>query len=311
MPVIVKKKNLNEEVHRSPAKSIWLGIGSAMASALIFGFNPLFVKIASSGGCNDIAFIFYSTIVSIIILMVLMWRLHIPLLPEKKKIMPILITGLFASITTILLFSSYSFVASGIATTLHFTYPTFVAVGGIFVLRERLTKGKVAALIISLAGIYLAADFAGMTSLTGIMLALCSGMTYAGYILAMDKTGVKNMNFIQLSFYMVVIKMVMSGIYGVCTGTLNAHMNTSAWTITVVYSILNIAAMVLFQVGVRYSGSSNAAIFSMFEPVTSLIVGFVIMHEAMTLLKWLGCGLILSGIVVTVIEERKNTGAVA
>lgn len=306
MAVKIKNRNIKEEGSVFSGKIMWLGICSAMASALIFGFNPLFVISAAKGGCNDIAFIFYSTIIAIPILMIMMRRLHIPFLPEKKQIPGIIVTGLFASITTVLLFVSYSFAATGIATTMHFTYPTFVAIGGIFVLRQHLTKGKAAALIISLAGIYFAADFGGAVGATGIILALCSGLTYASYILTLDKTDLKNMNFIQMCFYMVVVKAVFTAVYGIGTNTLSVNMNASAWCVMSVYSVFNIAAMILFQVGVRYSGASNAAIFSMFEPVTSLIVGFVIMNETMTGLKWLGCGLILAGIVVTVMEEREK-----
>lgn len=306
MTAIQKKINCTEQSNKVPVKSKQIGILSAALSALIFGFNPLIAKSAYAGGTNDVAFIFYSTAIAVPVLIVVLLILKLPLLPDRRQLMPILVTGIFGALTTMLLFASYNFVATGIATTLHFTYPTFVAVGSIFVLKQKLTKGKVMALVLSLGGIYLAADFTGGVDAKGILLALISGMTYASYILCMDKTGLKDINFLQICLWLSVVKLIITGGYGMAAGQLNVHMNGTAWIMTLLLALLaGIGAMSLFQIGVRYSGASNAAIFSMLEPVTSLIVGFFFMNEQMTALKWLGCVLILLGIVMTVLDEKK------
>lgn len=299
-------KGAEGNTYRPPLKSRWIGTASAMLSAIIFGFNPLMAQSAYRGGSNDIAFIFYSTVIALPVLAVMMKMLRIPFLPEKKQIKGILATGLFGAVTTMLLFCAYNYVATGIATTLHFTYPTFVAIGSVLILSQKLTKGKVGALLLSLCGIALAADFSGSANMLGIVLALTSGLTYALYILLMDKTGLKYMHFIRACFYFAFIKAVVSGIYGGVSGKLVIRMNGMAVGMTVLLGLLaTIGAVVLFQIGVRYAGPSNAAIFSMLEPVTSLIVGFLFMNESMAPAKIAGCLLILSGIVLTVGEERK------
>ncbi|MCI6019633.1 MAG: DMT family transporter, partial [Clostridiales bacterium] len=120
------------------------------------------------------------------------------------------------------------------------------------------------------------------------------------------KTGLKDINFLQICLWLSVVKLIITGGYGMAAGQLNVHMNGTAWIMTLLLALLaGIGAMSLFQIGVRYSGASNAAIFSMLEPVTSLIVGFFFMNEHMTALKWLGCVLILLGIVMTVLDEKK------
>ena len=306
MRALQKKTRCANQVDKIPAKSKQIGILSAALSALIFGFNPLIAKNAYAGGSNEMAFIFYSTAIAIPVLIVVLLILKLPLLPDKRQLPALFATGVFGAVTTMLLFASYNFVATGIATTLHFTYPTFVAVGSIFVLKQKLTKGKVMALVLSLGGIYLAADFTGGVDARGILLALISGMTYASYILCMDKTGLKDINFLQICLWLSVVKLIITGGYGMAAGQLNVHMNGIAWIMTLLLALLaSIGAMSLFQIGVRYSGASNAAIFSMLEPVTSLVVGFFFMNEHMTALKWLGCVLILSGIVMTVLDDRK------
>jgi drug/metabolite transporter (DMT)-like permease len=60
-----------------------------------------------------------------------------------------------------------------------------------------------------------------------------------------------------------------------------------------------IVGCVLFQAGVRRVGDANAAIFSLLEPLTSIVFGVILLHDAFSLQKGLGCGLILLGLLCT------------
>lgn len=289
-------------------KRVLFGTIATMLSALIYGFNPLLAVNAYNRGSNEIAFIVYSAVVCLVVSIVILKVMKQPIKPDKGSIPGLLLTGFFGTVTTILLFTAYNYVDSGIATTMHFTYPTFVAIGSIFVLKEKLTKYKIAALLVSLVGIFFAADFihSGSANLLGILIALISGMTYAGFILSMDKTGAKNLHFMRMCLYMTVIRLVMTFVYGAVVGKLAVSFDPTMWIITVVFALLvSIGATVLFQLGVRNAGASNAAIFSMFEPVTSIIVGFALMGEQFALIKMLGCVLILFGIVLTIMDGAK------
>lgn len=287
---------------------VLLGTIATMLSALIYGLNPLMAVNAYNRGSNEIAFIAYSTILCVIVAFIVCKVMKQPIKPDKGSVPGLLLTGFFGAITTILLFTSYNYVDSGIATTLHFTYPTFVAIGSIFVLKEKLTKYKIAALAVSLIGIFFAADFihSGSANILGILIALISGMTYAGFILSMDKSGAKNLHFMRMCLYMSVIKLVMTFAYGAVVGKLAVSLDPVMWIITVVFALLvAIGATVLFQLGVRDAGASNAAIFSMFEPVTSIVVGFMLMGEQFAIIKMVGCVLILFGIVLTIMDGAK------
>lgn len=281
------------------------GTGSAMLSAVIYGVNPMMAKVAYDNGSTEAAVILYSSLAVVPILIVILLAMKTPLLPKRKDIKSIFMLCFFQAVTTILLYASYNFTATGIATTMHFTYPTLVAIGGILFFKQKLTKKKMAALVFSLIGIALAADFAGVGSIKGIVLALASGVTYTAYILTMDYGGLKDKNIFSLCLYMSVGKVIATAIYGTATKSLNVHMNITAWEMILLLGIsASIGATVLFQIGIRYIGSCNAAIFSMFEPVTSLAVGFWFMSEAMTAFKLIGCVLILSGIILTSLDNR-------
>lgn len=282
------------------------GIISAVISAILFGCEPLVALVAYDHGNNAIAFIFYATVIALIALFVILKIMKISILPKKKDVLPLILSGFFAALTTILLFISYNYIASGIATTLHFTYPTIVALGGVLLFKQKMTIQKILALLLSLAGIVCVADFSGNFSMTGVAIALISGVTYSTYILIMDHSEIKQIHFLKLSFYMAVVKLFVTLIFGLFQKSLVIPINGISIWMMILFAIgISIGAVTLFQIGVRDTGGSDAAIFSMFEPITSIIVGVSVFHDHLTGLKLLGCILILTGIVLTAMRTKK------
>ncbi len=281
------------------------GAGFAMLSAFLYGLNAFFATCAYEGGSNPIAFTFHSAILGSVILFIIMIKKKIPVLPKKTMVPWLLLDGVLGGSTTLLLFSAFDMISTGIATVLHFTYPVYVSVLGIWVLKKKLTREKGIALGLSLAGIVLTSDLSGQGAGLGIFLALLSGFTYAGYILVMEKSGLQKADFIWFGFYMLLIRMLVTVLYGGFAGGLRGSLTKEACLMTVVYALLAcVAANALFQFGVRYVGGAAASLFSMLEPVTCVIVGVTVLGETLNSVKILGCVLILSGILIVIREEN-------
>jgi drug/metabolite transporter (DMT)-like permease len=62
----------------------------------------------------------------------------------------------------------------------------------------------------------------------------------------------------------------------------------------------SVLAVRLFQLGVRYSGSTAASLLSTMEPVTSTILGMLILNEAMDAKKLIGCAAIVLSVILVV-----------
>jgi len=78
------------------------------------------------------------------------------------------------------------------------------------------------------------------------------------------------------------------------------------------YSLLiailtSIIGIICLQQGVRYLGAATASILSMFEPVTSVIFGIVILQEQLTIVKAIGCFIILGAITGLIIFNNHQT----
>lgn len=268
-------------------------------SAIIFGLMPLLTKIIIARGATSltIAFfrVFYVTIVLFFVLKIKKIDLHL----EKRDLLSAILTSIFGSgLTIIILNESYNYVDTGIATSLHFLYPLFVAILCCFFYGEKIKKKQILSLSFALVGIICFMS-KGNGSLFGYFLAIASGLTYAFYLVKMDKSGLVKMNALKLSFYLALFTTI--EIF-----TMNLFMQEVVFKMDVLsYALLLVLALsssflatVLLQKGVLLLGSTRASFICLLEPVTSMVVGILWLNEAFTLNKGLGGLAIIISLII-------------
>lgn len=109
------------------------------------------------------------------------------------------------------------------------------------------------------------------------------------------------------TFYLCLFGAALSGIYGGVTGQLALHLTGQAWLFAFLVSICaSVGAISLFQLGIRYTGASTAAILSTLEPITSVILGVLVLGELFTARKIAGCLCILLSVVLIAAAGKKR-----
>lgn len=268
-------------------------------SAIIFGLMPLLTKIIIARGATSltIAFfrVFYVTIVLFFVLKLKKIDLHL----EKRELRSALLTSVFGSgLTIIILNESYNYVDTGIATSLHFLYPLFVAILCCFFYGEKIKKKQIISLSFALVGIICFMS-KGNGSLFGYFLAIASGLTYAFYLVKMDKTGLVKMNALKLSFYLALFTMLEIFTINLFMQDIVFKMDAIAYVLLLVLALsASFLATVLLQEGVLLLGSTRASFICLLEPVTSMIVGILFLGEALTLNKGLGGLAIIISLII-------------
>ena len=268
-------------------------------SAIIFGLMPLLTKIIIARGATSltIAFfrVFYVTIVLFFVLKLKKIDLHL----EKRELLSALLTSIFGSgLTIIILNESYNYVDTGIATSLHFLYPLFVAILCCFFYGEKIKKKQIISLSFALVGIICFMS-KGNGSLFGYFLAIASGLTYAFYLVKMDKTGLVKMNALKLSFYLALFTTIEIFTINLFMQDVVFKMDAIAYGLLLVLALsASFLATVLLQQGVLLLGSTRASFICLLEPVTSMIVGILFLGEALTLNKGLGGLAIIISLII-------------
>ena len=182
----------------------WLGYLCVILSAVIFGCMPLGANFLYAQGVTPMSLVFLRNLLSLPVLALLCQKqggLHI----SRGALLETSLTGFFGCcITPILLFSSYRYLASGMATVFHFAYPVIVVLGGL-VLRERVQKKALFCAVLCSLGILLLIDPSGAVDPLGVALALTSGVTYAVYILLLAHFRHREVMGFRMTFYMALI----------------------------------------------------------------------------------------------------------
>lgn len=247
------------------------GILLTMLSAVTFGFAfTLGPMTYGEAGSNPVTLTFLRNFLSLPVLLAILWYQGISLQVSAKELWSLTILGgIGNAVTTLMLFIAFSLIDVGVATTIHFIYPVFVTIGCVLFYKERLGLQKFIALLIATAGIAcfflgvdMSAGFSGGTFL-GLFLAVASGVTYAFYIIYMDKSGLKNQPVFKISFYVALMSSIAMGIFGIGTGELTlTTLTPQAWFISTVFALLcTVVALSLLQIGIKHVGASTAAIF--------------------------------------------------
>lgn len=268
-------------------------------SAIIFGLMPLLTKIIIARGATSltIAFfrVFYVTIVLFFVLKIKKIDLHL----EKRDLLSAILTSIFGSgLTIIILNESYNYVDTGIATSLHFLYPLFVAILCCFFYGEKIKKKQILSLSFALVGIICFMS-KGNGSLFGYFLAIASGLTYAFYLVKMDKTGLVKMNALKLSFYLALFTTIEIFTMNLFMQDVVFKMDAIAYGLLLVLALSSsFLATVLLQKGVLLLGSTRASFICLLEPVTSMVVGILWLNEAFTLNKGLGGLAIIISLII-------------
>ena len=268
-------------------------------SAIIFGLMPLLTKIIIARGATSLTIpffrVFYVTIVLFFVLKIKKIDLHL----EKRDLLSAILTSIFGSgLTIIILNESYNYVDTGIATSLHFLYPLFVAILCCFFYGEKIKKKQILSLSFALIGIICFMS-KGNGSLFGYLLAIASGLTYAFYLVKMDKTGLVKMNAFKLSFYLALFTTIEIFTMNLFMQDVVFKMDAIAYGLLLVLALSSsFLATVLLQKGVLLLGSTRASFICLLEPVTSMIVGILWLNEALTFNKGLGGLAIIISLII-------------
>jgi len=268
-------------------------------SAIIFGLMPLLTKIIIARGTTSLTIpffrVFYVTIVLFLVLKIKKIDFHL----EKRDLLSVMLTSIFGSgLTIIILNESYNYVDTGIATSLHFLYPLFVAILCCFFYGEKIKKKQIISLSFALVGIICFMS-KGNGSLFGYFLAIASGLTYAFYLVKMDKTGLVKMNAFKLSFYLALFTTIEIFTMNLFMQDVVFKMDAIAYGLLLVLALSSsFLATVLLQKGVLLLGSTRASFICLLEPVTSMIVGILWLNEALTFNKGLGGLAIIISLII-------------
>jgi len=214
-------------------------------------------------------------------------------------------------LTPSLLFASYTYIASSLATTMHFIYPALVLLICRIVFRQKTPPLKYVCCVMCLLGVAMFCLTERDLHPVGMVLALASALTYGVYVSYLPVSGLQERySPFRLTFLLNGCGAVAMAAMNTAMGTWVFSMPLAGWGYTLLLSWgTAVLAAVLFQRGINLCGPQNAAMFSTMEPLTSVIVGVLFLREDLTVQSALGIVLILSAVLTLSAMDRRANAA--
>lgn len=270
-------------------------------SAVLFGTMPLLAKVAYAHGSNAYTVAFNRFLFGSIMLLIVIF-----VLPgcsakiDKHHMLELLKMSAAYALMPILLYTSYNYIDSGKATTLHFTYPVAVMLIMVIFYKNRLERKQVVCAILCLIGLSFLSSSNSESSALGIFLAVGSGIVYAVYIVLLGKSTAKELHPLTLAFWLAFFSAIEIGAVALASGNLVFSLDEVGWAAEIGMALFTtVFALVLFQRGLFLCGEVKASLLSTFEPLTGILVGVVAFGEMLTLNKILGIiGVLLSAVLL-------------
>ncbi len=283
------------------------GVFFGVLAAFIFGFTPILGKLTYLEGNNPLSLTFYRNFLSIPLLFFMLKFKNVPLQINKNEAKKLaILSSLGPTLTALTLYGSYNYISVGMTTTIHYIYPVLVTAACIMIFKEKISKEKIIALILSTIGVMMFLE--GEFSLIGVFLSFMSGVIFAVHLIFLDKSGLNSIYPFKITFYTTIFSSIYLFIFGLISQNLIIRMSLTGWFFTLLVAFFaSFLANSFIPIGVKYAGPTVTSIVGMFEPITSIILGIIFLSEPITVRNFIACILILIGVlIVSLIKEEKK-----
>lgn len=281
------------------------GIVLIAISAAAFGSLAIFGRYAYADGIDVFTLLFLRFSLSAVLIGGLLILRHEPL-PKGSIFIRLVGMGAIGYVgQSFSYLTAIKFASSGLVALLLYLYPLFVALLSSLFLREKITRAKTFALALALVGTALTVNPEG-GQLPGILLAIFAAVIYSIYIIV----GAGVMQKISPLQSSTVIFASAGVVYGILMTINKPHFPSSGTGWAVIAGVVIIATVipvVAFLAGLKRIGPTNASMLSTLEPVVTVILAAILLHDTLKPAALLGGGLILAAVVLlTRSEMRQN-----
>lgn len=286
----------------SRLKGILCGVGAAVS----YGMNPLGALPLYADGINTTTVLFYRYGLAVILLGLFMAVERKSFSITLKEFAILVPLGVLFALSSLTLFASFHFMDAGVASTLLFVYPVMVAIIMAIFFKERITFVTVLSILLSLSGIallYRGGD-AGVLDTTGVLLVMLSSLTYALYIVIVNKSSLR-MSSLKLTFYVLLVGVLLitsCSFFGDGEARIQILTTPSMWLHASILAVFpTIVSLLLMVVAVHEIGSTPTAVIGALEPLTAVMLGVTLFGEELTLRLSVGITLILSAVILIIL----------
>ena len=232
---------------------------------------------------------------------------------KGNEIALLALLGILFACSSLFLFFSYEFIPSGLATTLVYLYPVFVALIMVF-LRFYPSWQTWLSIIATFGGILLLSSPSPGASIRipGIILAVASALSYAFYLVIVNRSKrIKNVSEHTLTLYALLTGAVLFAVVRALQGgsIMEGIDTASDWGNLIGLAIVpTMISLLTLAMSSRYIGPTKTSILGVFEPLTAIMIGTLLFGESLTVKMGIGVAVCIGAVVFMILRPSKTDG---
>lgn len=288
------------------------GILAVVASATILGVMPSMQKQLMVDGLPIFSLMLFTNLIITLVTLAVSLAKGRSLKVSRPQLLQVILMGLTGMVATAMFINTaYLFMPVGTVTMLHFLYPTVVCIVMGTLFKEGFSKLQVAAIVVSIAGMFFLTGKNGALPVLGIALAAISSLTYGSYLIANEKGPANDLPLEVKLFYVSLPGTLLFAVLAPATGNLAVPSSPVSWFQLIVCSgLATVGGYFLMMFGIQKLGASTASFLSMLEPVVSVVFGTIWFADPVTVGVVAGSALILTSVCfITLDSSRKEKRA--
>ncbi|MEO8303430.1 MAG: DMT family transporter [Betaproteobacteria bacterium] len=282
-----------------------VGIACVVASAVAFGAMAILARVAFASGIDTVTLLAMRFAIGSVVMNALLRARNLAF-PRGSMLGALVALGALGyGGQAISYFTALKLAPVGLAALLLYLHPAMVALLAAVFLHERLTAGKLTALVVALVGTTLTvvpaigdnAISAAPHIATGLAFAVASAAFYAVYIVVAASLG-KRAAPLAMST-VVITSAALVFVVGALVRGPQWPQTATGWVAVVSIALLStVLAITLYFAGLERIGPVRASTLSTVEPLCTVILAALVLDESLTAVQLVGGALILTAAVL-------------
>ena len=292
---------------------VW-GTAAAIASAVSYGVNPLGALKLYELDYGPISVLLFRFAYASIALFFWIFLAREKFFLDRREMIATAGLGVLFAASSITFYYSFQSLGAGLASTLVFLYPIFVAILMCLFFREGFSWRLSCAMILAIGGVALLANAGGSkVTVAGLLMAGASALAYALYIVSLRQLKLKAA-LIPSTFWSMFFTFFVICIYAGATDPsafqLPRGVADVGWGLFLGVCP-SLVSLVMLSFALKRIGPTPTAIYGALEPPSAVLIGCLVFGEPFSLKIGIGIALVLASVAIVILKSavrRRPTG---
>lgn len=283
-----------------------VGTLAIIGATVCYGLVPSLSFMAFDSGLVSETILFNKFLYAAIIMWAYIFIKKIPFKLTREQIKPMIVVVLAYAGIAITLYLAFENISGSLATIIEFTFPAMVIAVEMIRGREPVRAVKINAVILSMIGLALVVWSPDMEiKIIGVIWALLCAVCYVFYTIGLAHPVLNDVNTFVTAGYVMVTSAFINFFRCFFSDAPMFSQGGEQLFFVLMLAIVNaFLAIMLFCLGVKLIGPTNASIINTAEPVCACVFGYFLIGDIITKTMVIGGFLVVLAVLLTNLPDK-------